>query len=81
LSGRPGQAAFAAALPLARGPGVEVGLAVDLLRQEYQIQEVGCPSITSPGTDWQSQVHRGRQWLHVAWALAHGGRRFDCRGV
>jgi glycosyltransferase involved in cell wall biosynthesis len=66
--------AFAAALPLAHGFGVEVGLTVDLLRQGYRIREVEVPfhhRVT--GTDWQSQVHRGRQWLHVAWALATRG--------
>jgi glycosyltransferase involved in cell wall biosynthesis len=66
--------AFAAALPLAHGFGVEVGLTIDLLRQGYRIQEVEVPvhhRVT--GTDWRSQVHRGRQWLHVARALATRG--------
>ena len=66
--------AFVAALPLAHGFGVEVGLTIDLLRQGYRIREVEVPfhhRVT--GTDWRSQVHRGRQWLHVARALATRG--------
>ncbi|MGH8825757.1 MAG: glycosyltransferase [Jiangellaceae bacterium] len=68
------RSAFAAAQPLAHGFGVEVGLTIDLLRQGYRIQEVEVPfhhRVT--GTDWRSQVHRGRQWLHVARALATRG--------
>jgi glycosyltransferase involved in cell wall biosynthesis len=63
--------AFRAALPLARGFGVEVGLTIDLLRQGFRVQEVEVPlhhRVT--GADWRSQVHRGRQWLDVARALA-----------
>jgi glycosyltransferase involved in cell wall biosynthesis len=63
--------AFRAALPLARGFGVEVGLTIDLLRRGFRVQEVEVPfhhRVT--GADWRSQVHRGRQWLDVARALA-----------
>ncbi|HEU0213343.1 MAG TPA: glycosyltransferase [Jiangellaceae bacterium] len=66
--------AFTAALPLAHGFGVEVGLTIDLLRKGYRVREVEVPfhhRVT--GTDWRSQVHRGRQWLHVARALAARG--------
>jgi glycosyltransferase involved in cell wall biosynthesis len=77
------RAAFEAALPLAPGFGVEVGLTIDLLRQGYRIREVEVPlhhRVT--GTDWHSQVHRGRQWLHVLRALAVRGvrPRFGGRG-
>ena len=66
--------AFDAAVPLAPGFGVEVGLTIDLLRQGYRLREVDVPfhhRVT--GTDWRSQVHRARQWLHVARALATRG--------
>jgi glycosyltransferase involved in cell wall biosynthesis len=77
------RAAFEAALPLAPGFGVEVGLSIDLLRQGYRIREVEVSlhhRVT--GTDWRSQVHRGRQWLHVLRALAVRGVRpqFGGRG-
>lgn len=68
--------AFQAALPLAHGFGVEVGLTIDLLRQGYRVREVEVAlhhRVT--GTDWHAQVHRGRQWLHVARALASRGVR------
>jgi glycosyltransferase involved in cell wall biosynthesis len=70
------RSAFQAALPLAPGFGVEVGLTIDLLRQGYRVREVEVPlhhRVT--GTDWRSQVHRGRQWLHVGRALATRGVR------
>lgn len=68
--------AFEAALPLAPGFGVEVGLTIDLLRQGYRVREVEVPlhhRVT--GTDWRAQLHRGRQWLHVGRALATRGVR------
>jgi hypothetical protein len=70
------RAAFDSALPLASGFGVEVGLTIDLLRQGYRIREIEVPlhhRVT--GTDWRSQMHRGRQWLHVLRALAVRGVR------
>jgi glycosyltransferase involved in cell wall biosynthesis len=66
--------AFHAALPLARGFGVEVGLTIDLLRQGFKVREVEVPfhhRVT--GADWRSQMHRGRQWLDVARALVQRG--------
>lgn len=76
------RSAFQAALPLAPGFGVEVGLTIDLLRQGYRVREVETPlhhRVT--GADWRAQLHRGRQWLHVGRALvARGVRpRFDGR--
>jgi hypothetical protein len=65
------RAAFEAGRPLAYGFGVETALTIDLLRQGFRVQEVECDlhhRVT--GTDWQAQVHRGRQYAHVAAALA-----------
>jgi glycosyltransferase involved in cell wall biosynthesis len=66
--------AFRAALPLAHGFGVEVGLTIDVLRKGFRVQEVEVPlhhRVT--GADWRSQLHRGRQWLDVARALVRRG--------
>ena len=63
--------AFDAALPLARGFGVETGLTIDLLRAGFRVLEVEVPfhhRVT--GTDWRAKVHRGRQYADVARALA-----------
>jgi len=66
--------AFAAAGPLAGGFGVETGLTIDLLRQDFRVLEVVCDlhhRVT--GGDLRSQVHRGRQYRDVALALARRG--------
>jgi len=66
--------AFEAARPLAHGFGVETAMTIDLLRKGFRVQQVECQlhhRVT--GKDWRSQVHRGRQYAHVAAALA--GRR------
>ncbi len=66
--------AFAAAGPLAGGFGVETGLTIDLLRQDFRVLEVACDlhhRVT--GGDLRSQVHRGRQYRDVALALARRG--------
>jgi len=66
--------AFAAAGPLAGGFGVETGLTIDLLRQDFRVLEVPCDlhhRVT--GGDLRSQVHRGRQYRDVALALARRG--------
>jgi glycosyltransferase involved in cell wall biosynthesis len=60
-----------AALPLAKGGGVEVGLTVDLLRQGMRVGEVPCDlhhRVT--GTDLGAQLHRARQYRDVWRALA-----------
>jgi glycosyltransferase involved in cell wall biosynthesis len=67
-------AAFAAARPLAGGFGVETGLTIDLLRQEFRVLEVPCDlhhRVT--GRDLRSQLHRGKQYRDVAMALARRG--------
>ena len=66
--------AFAAALPLARGFGVETGLTIDLVRAGLRVREVPCDlhhRVT--GKDVRAQLHRGRQYRDVALALARRG--------
>jgi len=68
------RAAFDAALPLAPGFGVEVGLSIDVLRKGFRVQEVEVElhhRVT--GTDWAAQRHRARQWKAVAAALSRRG--------
>lgn len=63
--------AFAAALPLAGGWGVETGLTIDLLQAGMRVVEVPCVlhhRVT--GRDWRGQLHRARQYRDVARALA-----------
>lgn len=63
--------AFDAALPLARGWGVETGLTIDLLQAGLRVVEVPCElhhRVT--GGDWHAQLHRARQYRDVARALA-----------
>ena len=62
--------ALDAALPLASGWGVEVGLTVDVLRAGGRVLEVPCElhhRVT--GRDLRSQVHRARQLADVTRAL------------
>jgi glycosyltransferase involved in cell wall biosynthesis len=62
--------AFAAALPLAPGWGVETGMTIDLIRRGLRIAEVEVPlAHRATGTDWRSQLHRLRQLRDVSWAL------------
>ncbi|MDN5790948.1 MAG: glycosyltransferase [Micrococcales bacterium] len=64
-------AAIDAAIPFARGWGVEVGMTIDVLHAGLSIIEVPCEvhhRVT--GTDWRSQAHRGAQYRDVALALA-----------
>jgi glycosyltransferase involved in cell wall biosynthesis len=71
--------AFEAARPLAPRFGVETGLTIDLLRQGLRIMEVEVPlAHRATGGDWRSQLHRARQFLDVARALA--ARRAGLRG-
>jgi hypothetical protein len=65
------RAAFAAALPLARGFGVETALTIDLLRRGMRITEVDVDlAHRATGSDWRGQLHRARQFTDVAAALA-----------
>jgi hypothetical protein len=65
------RSAFAAALPLAPGWGVETGMTIDLSRKGMRITEVEVPlSHRATGTDWRSQLHRLRQLRDVVRAIA-----------
>ncbi|GAA2098257.1 glycosyltransferase [Actinomadura alba] len=65
------RAAFAAALPLAPGFGVETALTIDLLHRSFRVTEVEVPlAHRATGTDWKAQIHRARQFRDVARALA-----------
>jgi len=62
--------AFAAALPLAPGWGVETAMTIDLFRKGMRITEVEVPlSHRATGTDWRSQLHRLQQLADVCRAL------------
>jgi glycosyltransferase involved in cell wall biosynthesis len=63
--------AFEAVRPLASGWGAETGMTIDLLRQGLRITEVRVPlSHRATGNDLNAQLHRVRQLLGVARALA-----------
>ena len=69
------RAAFTAALPLARGWGVETAMTIDLLRKGMRVVEVEVPlAHRATGNDWQSQLHRLRQLRDVGLALARRTR-------
>ncbi len=58
-------------MPLASGFGVETALSIDLGRKGFRIVEVPIDvRHRATGTDLRGQLHRGRQFLHVARALA-----------
>jgi glycosyltransferase involved in cell wall biosynthesis len=68
------RAAYDAALPLARGFGVETALSIDLARKGFRIVEVPIDvRHRATGGDLRGQLHRGRQFLHVGRALARRG--------
>lgn len=65
------RAAFEAARPLARGFGVETAMTIDLKRKGLRIVEVEVDMAhRATGGDLAAQLHRGRQFLDVARALA-----------
>jgi glycosyltransferase involved in cell wall biosynthesis len=65
------RAAFEAARPLARGFGVETAMTIDLKRKGLRIVEVEVDMAhRATGGDLEAQLHRGRQFLDVARALA-----------
>jgi glycosyltransferase involved in cell wall biosynthesis len=69
------RAAFTAALPLARGWGVETAMTIDLLRQGMRVVQVEVPMAhRATGNDWRSQLHRLRQLRDVGLALTQRGR-------
>ncbi len=69
------RAAFTAALPLARGWGVETAMTIDLLRRGLRVTEVEVPlSHRATGKDLGSQLHRLAQLRDVSLALGPSGR-------
>lgn len=63
--------AVAAALPLAPGWGVEVGLTADVLGAGLRVQEVPCAlQHRVSGNDWRGQLHRAAQYRDVLRALS-----------
>jgi len=65
------RAAFDAACPLARGFGVETAMIIDLKRKGLRIAEIEVDMAhRATGTDLASQLHRARQFVDVASALA-----------
>jgi glycosyltransferase involved in cell wall biosynthesis len=72
--------AYQAALPLARGWGVEVGLTIDVLGAGFRVLEVPCDlQHRVTGSDWRGQIHRARQYRDVWLAIA--ARRLRARGI
>ena len=69
------RAAFEAARPLAYGFGVETAMTVDLMRKGFRVVEVETQMAHRvTGRSWRDQVHRARQFAHVAIALARRRR-------
>lgn len=65
------RASLDAAMPLAPGWGVEVGLTVDVLRAGGRVMEIPCPLTHRPtGNDLAGQMHRAKQLADVTRALA-----------
>ena len=65
------RAAFEAALPLARGFGVETAMTIDLRRKGLRVVEVEVDMAhRATGGDLAAQVHRARQFWDVGRALA-----------
>jgi glycosyltransferase involved in cell wall biosynthesis len=65
------RAAFDAARPLAPGFGVETAMTIDLKRKGLRVTEVEVDMAhRATGGDLRAQLHRGRQFADVAWALA-----------
>ncbi|HEY6497247.1 MAG TPA: glycosyltransferase [Trebonia sp.] len=65
------RAAFDAACPLARGFGVETAMTIDLKRRGFRLLEVEVDMAhRSTGGDLAAQLHRARQFVDVAQALA-----------
>lgn len=66
--------AYAAALPLATGWGVETALTIDLLRQGFRVEEVPCELFHRvTGDDLAGRLHRAAQYRDVARALLARG--------
>ncbi|GAB2602785.1 hypothetical protein GCM10027067_12430 [Pseudactinotalea suaedae] len=65
------RSAFEAALPLARGWGVETGMSIDVLLKGYAVVEVPCDLRHRPsGNNLAGQLHRAAQLRDVMAAVA-----------
>lgn len=65
------RAAYDAVRPLAFGYGAETAMTIDARRRGLRITEVEVPlEHRATGRDLRSQLHRARQFVDVAWALA-----------
>ena len=65
------RACFATVRPFSAGYGVEVGLTIRALRADFRLTEVETTMThAATGRDLKGFVHRGRQFVHVAIALA-----------
>jgi glycosyltransferase involved in cell wall biosynthesis len=68
------RAAYDAVRPLAFGYGAETAMTIDARRRGLRIAEVEVPlAHRATGRDMRSQMHRARQFIDVAWALAWRG--------
>jgi len=69
------RACFATVRPFSAGYGVEVGLTIRALRAGFRLTEVETTMAhAATGRDLKGFVHRGRQFVHVAIALAQLAR-------
>ncbi|HEV3381634.1 MAG TPA: glycosyltransferase [Trebonia sp.] len=65
------RAAYEAVRPLAFGYGAETAMTIEAKRRGLRIAEVEVPlAHRATGKDARSQLHRVRQFVDVAWALA-----------
>ena len=65
------RAAYDVIRPLAFGYGAETAMTIDAKRRGLRVTEVEVPlAHRATGKDLGSQLHRARQFLDVAWALA-----------
>ncbi|PFG20962.1 glycosyl transferase family 2 [Serinibacter salmoneus] len=63
--------AFTAAMPLARGWGVETGMTMDLLGHGFAVVEVPCDLTHRPsGKDLKGYLHRAAQYRDITYAIA-----------
>jgi glycosyltransferase involved in cell wall biosynthesis len=65
------RAAYDVVCPLAFGYGAETAMTIDAKRRGLRVTEVEVPlAHRATGKDLGAQLHRARQFLDVAWALA-----------
>jgi glycosyltransferase involved in cell wall biosynthesis len=65
------RAAYETVCPLSFGYGAETAMTIDAKRRGLRIAEVEVPlAHRATGKDMGSQLHRARQFVDVAWALA-----------